>query len=167
MLRIRPYKTTDAKTVLSWIPNEKVFYQWSAGTLGQYPPSLADFSKLGELMQFTALEDKEIVGYFTLRNTGDTLDELRLGYIILHPEQRGKGYGQAMLRLGIQFAFAMYGAKRVSVGVFENNPSALRCYRALGFTEAASDFPSAYTILGETWPYINLCLEKAHCTDNI
>ena len=70
MLRIRPYKTTDAQTVLSWIPNEKVFYQWSAGTLGQYPPSLSDFSKLGELMQFTALEDKEIVGYFTLRNTG-------------------------------------------------------------------------------------------------
>ena len=34
MLRIRPYKPSDAETVLSWCRDEKSFYQWTAGILG-------------------------------------------------------------------------------------------------------------------------------------
>ena len=33
MLRIRPYKASDADTILSWCQDEKTFYQWSAGTV--------------------------------------------------------------------------------------------------------------------------------------
>ncbi len=28
MIRVRPYKDTDADTILSWCKDEKSFYQW-------------------------------------------------------------------------------------------------------------------------------------------
>ena len=37
MIRIRPYKASDVDTILSWCQDEKVFYQWTAGILGNYP----------------------------------------------------------------------------------------------------------------------------------
>lgn len=31
MLRLRPYNKNDAKTIMSWIKDEKSFYKWTAG----------------------------------------------------------------------------------------------------------------------------------------
>jgi len=58
MIRIRPYMPSDGDTVLSWCRNEKSFYQWTAGVIGEYPPSRADFEKLDKLMRFTALDGR-------------------------------------------------------------------------------------------------------------
>lgn len=33
IIRIRPYKATDASTILSWCQDERVFYQWVAGVM--------------------------------------------------------------------------------------------------------------------------------------
>ena len=37
MFRIRPYKKADAETILSWCQDERAFYQWTAGVMGDYP----------------------------------------------------------------------------------------------------------------------------------
>ena len=43
MIRIRPYKASDADTILSWCQDEKAFYQWTAGILGNYPITQNEF----------------------------------------------------------------------------------------------------------------------------
>ena len=50
MIRIRPYKDSDADTILSWCQDEKAFYQWSAGVLGNYPITQSEFSFVTSLM---------------------------------------------------------------------------------------------------------------------
>ena len=35
MLRLRTYKKEDADTIISWSKDEKAFYQWSAGVMGE------------------------------------------------------------------------------------------------------------------------------------
>ena len=40
-----------------------------------------------------------------------------------------------MLKLALKYAFEIYGANRVSLGVFENNKSAYYCYKAAGFED--------------------------------
>lgn len=35
MIRIRPYKSTDADKILLWCQDERAFYQWSAGVMGE------------------------------------------------------------------------------------------------------------------------------------
>lgn len=160
MLGIRPYKSSDANTVLSWIGNEKMFYQWSAGKFGNYPITQKEFSFVESMMPFVAFDESGIVGFFTLRTPNATLDELRFGFIIVSPDVRGKGYGKAMLSLGLKFAFEIYGAKRVSLGVFENNPSAYHCYKSLGFEDVTLETPETYTIMGEEWKCKELIMEK-------
>ena len=105
MIRIRPYKITDANIILSWCQDEKTFYQWTAGVLGNYPITQKEFGFVDTLMPFTAFEESEVIGFFTLRTPNESLDELRFGFVIVNPQKRGKGYGKAMLRLGLKFAF--------------------------------------------------------------
>ena len=77
MIGIRPYKSTDVDTILSWCQDEKAFYQWTAGILGNYPITQKEFCFVESLMPFTAFDETGIVGFFTLRNPDESLDELR------------------------------------------------------------------------------------------
>ena len=149
MIRIRPYKTSDAGEVLSWCQDEKAFYQWTAGVLGSYPITQKEFCFVESLMPFTAFDETGILGFFTLRNPDGSLDELRFGFVIVKPHKRGKGYGKAMIQSGLKFAFEIYGAKKASLGVFENNLPAYYCYKAAGFGDTALDAAEKYCIMGE------------------
>ena len=157
MIRIRPFIPSDADTILSWPLDERGYYRWTAGMLGDYPPTKASFENLSGLMRFTATEGTEVVGFFTMRHPGEDLDELRFGYVVVDPDKRGRGYGKAMLQLGLRYAFEIYGAKRVGLGVFENNPSAYHCYKAVGFRDVALD---AYRILDEDWKVLELTIDN-------
>ncbi len=160
MLRIRPYKSTDAETILSWCREERAFYQWTAGVMGDYPITTKEFGFVENLMAFTAFDETGIQGFLTMRNPGESLDELRFGFIIVNPDVRGKGYGKAMLQLGLKFAFEVYGAKKVSLGVFENNLPAYHCYKAAGFNDVVLDTIETYSVLGEDWKCRELMVEK-------
>ena len=85
MLRLRPYKIEDAYTIISWSKDEKAFYQWSAGVMGEYPLTQEKFRFVDSLMAFTAFDENGIVGFFTLRNPGGMTDELRIGFVIVDP----------------------------------------------------------------------------------
>lgn len=151
MIRLRPYKESDAEKILSWCADEKSFYQWTAGVIGEYPVTKEQFDRLGTLMRFTALDEKEVVGFFTLRNPKETLSEVRFGFVIIDPRRRGQGVGKEMLSLGLEFVRSVYRGKKASLGVFENNMSAYWCYRAAGFRDVTREEREAYEILGETW----------------
>lgn len=159
MIRMRPYKDADANTILSWCQDERAFYQWTAGVLGNYPISQHEFRFVESLMPFTAFDETGIVGFFTLRNPDISLDELRFGFVIVAPHIRGKGYGKEMLQLGLKFVFEIYGAKRASLGVFENNLPAYYCYKAAGFSDAALDTTEKYHVLGEEWKCKELIMD--------
>lgn len=155
-LRLRPYNINDADTILSWSKDESAFYKWSAGVLGEYPISKEQFSFVNNLMAFTAIDDDEIVGFFTMRRPSESFDELRFGFIIVDPEKRGKGYGKGMLQLGVKYTKEIFGANKISLGVFENNESAYHCYKAVGFKDVVLEKTETYTVLGEEWKCLEL-----------
>ena len=156
MLRLRPYHANDVDKILCWCKDEKVFYQWSAGILGEYPITREQFGFVNNLMAFSAIDDDDLVGFFTMRRPTESYDELRFGFVIVDPAQRGKGYGKSMLQLGLKFAKEIYGAKKVSLGVFENNKSAYFCYKAVGFQDVAAEKVEKYVVLGEEWTCLQL-----------
>ena len=59
-----------------------------------------------------------------------------------------------MMQLGIKFAFELYGASKVTLEVFENNPSAYHCYKAVGFIENGNSL--TYNICNEEWKSIEM-----------
>lgn len=160
MLRLKPYNKSDADLILSWSNERIAFYKWSAGVLGEYPITKEQFGFVDNLMAFTAIEDEELVGFFTMRRDSKNFDELRFGFVVVDPSKRGKGYGKEMLKLGLKFAFEIYGAKKVSLSVFENNESAYFCYKSVGFNDVLFDKLEIYYVLGEEWKCKELMIEN-------
>lgn len=160
MLRIRPYRRNDSERIATWCQDITVFYQWSEGRMGDYPvlPERIEQAVSGRIdnekyFPFTAFDETGPVGFFTLRQPNEA-DELSFGYVILSPQTRGKGYGKQMLQLGIKFAFELYGTAKVSLEVFENNPNAYHCYKAVGFAENGRS--TVYDLCGEKWTSIEM-----------
>lgn len=156
MLRIRPYNKKDAETILSWTKDENAFYKWTAGVLGEYPLSVEQFHSVSDLMAFTAVDDHDVVGFFTMRQPTESFDELRFGFVVVDSSKRGKGYGKRMLQLGLIYAKEVFGAKKVSLGVFQNNEPAYYCYKAVGFKDVALNEVEKYQVLGEEWDCLEL-----------
>lgn len=162
MLRLRPYKNCDAEYIVSWIKNEISLYQWSADQFGKYPITAEDirqyyagYADSDHLFAMIAFDESGAVGHLLMRFLDEEKSILRFGFIIVDDSRRGKGYGREMLSLALKYAFEILKVKKVTLGVFENNPAAYRCYSSLGFREETPRKTTCYPILGETWE----CLE--------
>ena len=156
MLRLRTYNKNDAEIIMSWIKDESAFYKWTAGVLGEYPISEEQFNTVSNLMAFTAIDDNDVVGFFTMRRPNEFFYELRFGFVIVDSRKRGRGYGKNMLKLGLKYAKEIFGVNKVSLGVFENNESAYYCYKAIGFEDVSQDEIEKYTVMGEEWNCLEL-----------
>ena len=156
MLRLRPYNKDDAEIIMSWIKDESAFYKWTAGVLGEYPISEEQFNTVSNLMAFTAIDDNDVVGFFTMRRPNEFFNELRFGFVIVDPRKRGRGYGKNMLKLGLKYAKEIFGVNKVSLGVFKNNEPAYYCYKAIGFENVEMNETEKYAVMGEEWDCIEL-----------
>ncbi len=98
----------------------------------------------------------EVIGYITLRNPTPENSEWRLGFVIVDDEKRGLGLGKKLVSMAIDYAHKELGATKVSLGVFENNPSAIHCYEAAGLKQVQREETESYTCLGEIWNCIEM-----------
>ena len=58
--------------------------------------------------------------------------------------------------MAVKYAFEELGATKVSLVIFENNPSAIHCYEAAGFHLVSLPETESYECLGETWNCIEM-----------
>lgn len=168
-LRLRPYKNCDAEYIIKWIQDEKIFFQWSADRIGQYPITAeklnAHYEEIKDsnsFWQMTAFDADGIPrGHFIIRYTDDTLQTIRLGFVIVDDSLRGKGYGKQMLQMAIRYAFDFLQVDKITLGVFANNPGAYYCYKAAGFQEIEEEKHFEFTIGDEKWECIEMeCVRR-------
>lgn len=160
MLRLRPYKSCDAEQIVGWIRDETSFWKWSAGRYDRYPICAEDINAEYDKYAFsdcffamTAFEDDGAAGHLIMRFLDEDKKILRFGFIIVDDAKRGRGYGKNMLLLALKYAFEILMVEKVTLGVFENNEPAHRCYRSAGFHETGA--VEWYRIGDEDWK----CLE--------
>ena len=171
MLRLRPYKPCDAQTMIGWCRDELTFRRWTGDRYDKFPVTEADIngkyidnngdcSEPDNFYPMTAFDENGIVGHFILRYTDERKNVLRIGFVILDDSKRGKGYGKAMIRLALKYAFEIFGAEKVTIGVFDNNPAAYHCYKNAGFREVFSENREKCEICGEICDVIELEMNK-------
>lgn len=164
-LRLRPYKEQDADVVVSWIKDEESLRKWSADRFGNYPISKDDINSKymqnnGDCIEednfypLTAFDESGVVGHLILRYTDASKSVIRLGFVIVDNTKRGKGYGKQMILLALKYAFEIFKASKVTLGVFDNNESAYNCYKAAGFKETGEEISCEF--FGENWNIIEL-----------
>ena len=159
-LRLRPYKSCDAEVILSWVKNEDTFRKWVTDRYPNYPITPADmnhkyFSCNGDCPEpdnfypMTAFCESGIVGHLILRFIDPEKQVLRIGFVIVDDALRGTGCGKQMICLAVRYAFDIMKAKKVTLGVLENNPGAYHCYKAAGFRDVVAEKPEYYHLLGQ------------------
>lgn len=167
-MRLRPFKPTDAKMIAGWILSERQLRLWSSDRFGDYPLCAenitdkyllhnGDCEEPDNFYPFTAVtDDGQVCGHLILRYVDGNRDSVRVGFVIVDDALRGKGYGKEMLLLAKEYAFHILKAKRLTLGVFDRNESAYRCYKAVGFTEMEEDAGVTYDFHGELWKIIGM-----------
>lgn len=166
-LIIRPYKPKDAEAIVSWIKDERGFRKWSADRYGAYPITAEDINykylkcngdceEADNFYPMTAVDANGPVGHLIMRYTNKAKTIIRLGFIIVDDSKRGLGYGKRMIQMAMRYAFDMLKAEKITLGVFDNNPSAYGCYKAVGFKEIPMKESIVFEILGEKWKCIEL-----------
>ena len=108
----------------------------------------------------TAFDDDGIVGSFIMRYIKGDKKKLRFGWVINDPEKRGKGYGKAMLQLGFLYAFEVLHADKVTIGVYEDNLPAYKCYESIGFHKGGELEDHYEDVLGEKCKVVELEIKK-------
>ena len=165
-ISIRTYHPSDANVITSWLKSEYLMRQWCADRYERYPVTPGDMNRYHERYidgqrsrALTLTDGEDIVGYITLRTPEDNPTEQRLGFVIVDDSKRGRGLGKTLVSMAIRYANEELGATKVSLGVFENNPSASHCYEAAGFHRVSLPETECYKCLGETWNCIEMEIE--------
>ena len=90
MLRLRTYKTCDAKTILTWCKDELSFRKWTSDRYDSFPITEADMNykyvdcngdcnEADNFYPMTAFDESGVVGHFIMRFT----DEKRQFYVLV------------------------------------------------------------------------------------
>ena len=90
-----------------------------------------------------------LLGHMILRFTDEKKETIRFGFVIVDDSRRGAGIGKRMLGMAVEYATHFLKAKKITIGVLDNNPGALRCYLGVGFHEARQAEPVYYDLLGQ------------------
>ena len=114
MLRLRPYRKSDAEYIVTWIKDEVTFRKWSADRFDSYPITAEDVNKLYDnyallydFIPMTAFDDDKPSGHLFMRFTDSDKKELRFGFVIVDNAKRGMGYGKELLTLSLQYALSL------------------------------------------------------------
>lgn len=159
-MRVRPYKPADAEELMKWLSDERIFEFWKADrfqwplTKEQLDRYYEDFVADPAAMAFTALDKQgNPAGHFSFRNIDWKENRAHMGYIVVDPASRGKGYGRHMVYLALEYARDILGMHFVTLGVYDCNEPARRCYEAEGFSKAERLGSVETEFNGETWNY--------------
>ena len=150
-MTLRQFNINDASTILSWCKDKHAFRLWSADRYKDFPAMPEEMLEqyMGNHMYpLTAVVDDIVVGHILLRFPSEDKSVIRFGFVIVDDLKRGKGYGKQLLRLAIDYAKQKLGVQKITLGVFDNNPSAIQCYESVGFVVIGTD---GYQIDGEEW----------------
>lgn len=170
MKGLRPYKTADAQTIVSWCRDEETFRKWTSDRHDSFPITAEDMNRKyidanGDCTEpdnfypMTAFDESGIFGHLILRYVGGDKSVLRIGFVIVDDAKRGRGYGKKMIEMAVKYAFEMLAAEKVTIGVFENNEPACFCYKAAGFRESAQS-GEICELFGEKWRILELEITK-------
>ena len=106
----------------------------------RYPPPYDLYNDDGvppinpERFYSVCAEDGSVAGFFYFEERGDAIF-YGLG---LRPDLTGRGLGAGFVKVGLEFAQARFGRRRIVLDVAEFNERAIRVYERAGFRRTAS-----------------------------
>lgn len=145
MLRLQYFTPDDFDQLITWSGDEAFLLQWS-GPQFKYPLSVdqlesymqgANNKDSSERFIYKVVDESvnETIGHLCLSLDRDNRSG-RIGKVLLFgASHQGKGYGTQMIQEALRIGFDEHHLHRISLGVFDFNHSAIRCYEKSGFVQ--------------------------------
>lgn len=146
MVKLEYFNKGDFEQLIEWVNTEHLITNW-AGSLFKYPltnESLEWYIKdTNELHKSDAYVYKAIdtstgkpIGHISLGSISEKNKAGRISRVLVgNTEDRGKGYCIEMINAVLSIGFEDLKLHRVSLGVYDFNRSAIRCYEKCGFVK--------------------------------
>ena len=142
MIKLEPFTEADFQQLIAWIDNERLLKEWSGG-LFSFPLTesslrwyIEDSNDLAtsEVFVYKAVDTNtgEAVGHISLGSISKTNRAGRITRVLIGNTARGRGYCPAMIKAILAIGFEDLGLHRISLGVYDFNQSAIRCYQRAG-----------------------------------
>ncbi|NOH93197.1 GNAT family N-acetyltransferase [Vibrio sp. AIC-3] len=169
-MEINRFKASDADEIVTWFTSLEDYVLWGGRTFGwpleassiiersQEPHvELYTFSESSALSELNSNgNNSELIGFMEFQRMSDS--ELRFCRVAIHPNQRGKGFGQSMIESALDAAKQIPDVTTISLAVFQQNIGAKRCYDKAGF-QVVDKEPSVKEFNGKTWPLYQMELK--------
>ncbi|MFZ4454479.1 GNAT family N-acetyltransferase [Salibacterium aidingense] len=140
-MKFVPFQKEDYEQLKSWIPDASFLLQW-AGPQFSYPLDDEQLDRyVGgedqpnlERLVYKVVEDDTVIGHISLGMIDRENRSARIGKVLVGDSgARGRGTGSQMIEKMCGIAFDEMGLHRVSLGVWDFNQAAVRCYEKAGF----------------------------------
>jgi RimJ/RimL family protein N-acetyltransferase len=143
MVRLEYFTEKDFQQLIDWIKDEELLTNW-AGGLFRFPLTDSSLSwyiqdtnrKDAEAYIYKAvdIETGEVIGHISLGGFSQKNRSARISRVLVgNTASRGKGYCTQMIREIVRIGFKELDLHRITLGVYEFNKSAIRCYEKAGF----------------------------------
>jgi RimJ/RimL family protein N-acetyltransferase len=143
MIELQYFEEHDFAQLIGWFDSEREYIQWGGGGFG-YPLTR---SKLRSHIAGANQEDSQkyiykvveqasgrAVGHISLESIDKKNLSARVCRVLVGDDSmRGKGIGNRMMVEILKVAFGEQKLHRVSLGVYDFNHSAIKCYEKTGF----------------------------------
>ena len=143
MLKLEPFSSNDFQQLIDWIPDASFALQWGGPsftyplTVEQLENYLKDSNEVNASKYiFKAVEEStnNVIGHISIGNVDRMNESARIGKVLIgNLDSRGKGYGTQLMLAALKFAFEELKLHKVTLGVFDFNASAIKCYEKVGF----------------------------------
>lgn len=144
MVKLEKFLKSDYGQLIEWISNEDIMTTWS-GALFSFPLTadsldwyIEDTNVAGESDAFVykVVEDTtgKTVGHISIGGISWKNRSARISRVFLAESERGKGYCAGMIMAALKVGFDELGLHRIGLGLYDNNPAALNCYKKCGFS---------------------------------
>lgn len=146
MIKLLPFEKEDFGQLIRWIDNEHLLTNW-AGSLFSFPlsrPGLEWYiDETNNILESDAFvfkavdtETNESVGHISLGSISRKNRAGRISRVLVgNKEARGKGICQGMMNAILKFGFEELELHRISLGVYDFNTAAIRCYEKCGLVK--------------------------------
>lgn len=162
MITLTPFTEKNFDQLIAWVDSNELLIT-IAGSYFSYPLTkeqlhryLADNKSYS--FNIVDTDTNKVVGHAELVSMGDNLfkiDKLLIG----DKDQRGRGTGQKVMRLLVQYAFDKLNASTVELNVFDWNTSAIRCYEKAGFKINPAK-SATFKVEDKEWLALNMQISK-------
>lgn len=144
MIKLETFKKEDFNQLIEWINNEHLLTNW-AGSLFSYPLTTDSLEWYIEgtndlsgsdafVYKAVDTESGKIVGHVSLGSISRKNRSARISRVLVgNTNERGKGVCQGMINAILKLGFEDLELHRISLGVYDFNTAAIRCYEKCGF----------------------------------